>query len=77
MLDKENVRLCVKRITMLGVDLMLLLETYDIEHDPVVDDIMSLKGYIGRLCKMLQQKNRLIALIKLAEEEKALKKVET
>lgn len=71
LLDKDNVRKCVRRIGMLAVDLMLLLESYDIEHDPVVDDIMSLKGYVARLCKMLHQKNRLIALRKLAEEQKA------
>jgi len=56
---------------MLGVDLMILLENYPIEHDPVVDDIMSLKGYIARLCRMLYAKNRYIAIKRLAAEQQA------
>ena len=57
-MDKDHARFVVKRITMLGVDMMLLLENYEIHHPYMVDDIMSLKGYIGRLVKMLYAKSR-------------------
>ena len=69
LLSKEHARLIVKRITLIGVDLMMLLEDYDIDHGAVEDDIMSLQGYIGRLMKMLHAKYRYEAKKKLAAEE--------
>ena len=68
-MSHEHARFIVKRITLLGVDLMMLLENYTIDSGPCVDDIMSLQGYIGRLFKMLSAKVKHDVKLKIAKEK--------
>lgn len=53
---------------MTSIDLMILLENYTIDSGACTDDIMTLKGYIGRLIKMLYAKLKHDARAKLEAE---------